>query len=591
MTPSELNGMLVKDIHSVVRYLLPGGIEKAGEWETGSLAGEAGKSCKVCLSGNKAGVWTDFATGEAGDLIELWKGCKGLKLPDALKEIKEFLGVKDNHAFDKPSKKYTKPARPQCKVIAEESPASAFFKSRGITKKTIDKYKIAVGQDSIVFPYLCKSELVMYKTRSLKEKKFFASKDTESILFGWQVMPENARAVIITEGEIDAMSFYEQGYPCLSVPFGGGGGKKQKWIENEFDRLQQFDQIFLALDMDEQGAIATSEIIERLGRHRCMIVPLPMKDANECHMAGIDLSTVIEKSKTLDPEELKSVYDIYDDVYNYFFPVEGSDIGMRTPWPKMGDLVLFRKGEVSIWTGINGHGKSQALGHVCVDGISQGYNVCIASMEMKPSHLVGRMIRQQGGCNNPTAEYLQMNMDKLQDNLWLFKARGTARVEKIFEVFKYARARYGVDVFVIDSLAKCGFAEDDYNGQKGFVDKICEFAEEHDVHVHLVTHSKKKANEKEAPGKMDVKGSGAITDMVDNVFSVWRNKDKESLIQKARNAGSNACGEILEKPDATIKCEKQRNGDWEGEIYLWFDRESYQYLENYGIGNKRYLSN
>src|SRR5262249_26891378 len=65
-----------------------------------------------------------------------------------------------------------------------------------------------------------------------------------------------AREVSIAEGEIDALSAWDYGWPALSPPFGGGGGKKQAWIESEFERLLRFEVIYLALDMDDEGEAA-----------------------------------------------------------------------------------------------------------------------------------------------------------------------------------------------------------------------------------------------------------------------------------------------------------------------------------------------
>ena len=169
-------------------------------------------------------------------------------------------------------------------------------------------------------------------------------------------------------------------------------------------------------------------------------------------------------------------------------------------------------------------------------------------------------------------------------HLWLFAVRGTAKGSRIIEVFEYARARYGVNHFIVDSLAKCGFNEDDYNGQKKFIDSLMEFAAIHNVHVHLVAHSRKVENEFSPPRKMDVKGTGAITDMVDNVIVVWRNKKKEDLINKGDTSD-----DVLDRPDALFLCEKQRNGDWEKRLSLWFDLESYQYLESQREKNKEYV--
>ena len=62
-----------------------------------------------------------------------------------------------------------------------------------------------------------------------------------------------------------------------------------------------------------------------------------------------------------------------------------------------------------------------------------------------------------------------------------------------------------------------------------------------------------------------MKGAGAITDQVDNAFIVWRNKKAERGDSK--------------DPTAMLKCDKQRNGEWEGALGFWFHPDSMQYLE------------
>jgi twinkle protein len=103
------------------------------------------------------------------------------------------------------------------------------------------------------------------------------------------------------------------------------------------------------------------------------------------------------------------------------------------------------------------------------------------------------------------------------------------------------------------------------------VDELTAIARDHGMHIHLVHHIRKPATEDHKPNKYDYKGSGAITDQVDNVISVWRNKAKE----KKREAG----GQVdARDPDALLICDKQRNGEWEGNIGLWFDPASQQFL-------------
>ncbi|HFV2381401.1 TPA: toprim domain-containing protein, partial [Escherichia coli] len=105
------------------------------------------------------------------------------------------------------------------------------------------------------------------------------------------------------------MSYAQYGISALSVPFGGGKGAKQQWIEFEYHNLDRFEEIFISMDVDDVGREAAREIASRLGEHRCRLVTLPYKDINECLMNGVtedEIWQYIGTASYFDPEELYS---------------------------------------------------------------------------------------------------------------------------------------------------------------------------------------------------------------------------------------------------------------------------------------------
>lgn len=63
---------LAARMEELCRQLLPAGRRDGREWCVGSARGEPGQSCRICLSGAKRGVWSDFADdGSRGDALDL----------------------------------------------------------------------------------------------------------------------------------------------------------------------------------------------------------------------------------------------------------------------------------------------------------------------------------------------------------------------------------------------------------------------------------------------------------------------------------------------------------------------------------------
>ena len=70
ITPKEISERLWLQVEKVAKHLLPNGKRQSNEWCVGSADGEEGQSLRINLGGKKK--WHDFASGEGGDLLDLW---------------------------------------------------------------------------------------------------------------------------------------------------------------------------------------------------------------------------------------------------------------------------------------------------------------------------------------------------------------------------------------------------------------------------------------------------------------------------------------------------------------------------------------
>lgn len=273
-----------------------------------------------------------------------------------------------------------------------------------------------------------------------------------------------------------------------------------------------------------------------------------------------------------DTARIKPATEFLDEVMTAIFDTPAIS-GAALPWDKAYDKLRFRPGEVTLWVGMNGHGKSMMTSHVMLDFLFQGEKVCIASFEMKPQSTLKRMARQVNGISTPSREQVQAFLSFCQGRLWIYDQLGSVDANNLLAIIRYCKTKLGITQFVVDSLMKCVRGEDDYNGQKMFVDSLCTLARDFGVHIHLIHHSRKLSDEFAPPGKMDSKGSGAITDLVDQVVTVWRNKRKELLFQTASSDYDPT------SPDAMLIVDKNRHGEWEGRIGIYFDAPSQSYTE------------
>lgn len=260
------------------------------------------------------------------------------------------------------------------------------------------------------------------------------------------------------------------------------------------------------------------------------------------------------------------------------------------PWEKTHGLIQFRPGEVTVWGGPNGSGKSLVTGQTALSLCAQGEKVCVASFEMKPMKTLERMGRQwthmsmadDHNLADPrmrailTDVYEQFR-DWTDTRMWLYDQQGTVQWKQVCAVARYCAKELGITQFFVDNLMKCVAGEDDYNGQKAFVDELCSIARDSNIHIHLVHHIKKPSTENAKPTKYDFKGTGAITDQPDNVIVVWRNKEKERKFQDGKATA-------MTEPDAMLIVDKQRNGEgWEGNIGLWYHGPSQQFLPGHNV--------
>lgn len=273
--------------------------------------------------------------------------------------------------------------------------------------------------------------------------------------------------------------------------------------------------------------------------------------------------------------KVKSTDLFTEDVVKYFN--EEINSGKSLGWVKTEERFRVRNSELTILTGVSGHGKSMWLSQVILALMRQNTKCLIASLEMRPVLTLGRMINQTLGSPEPTDDYIRKFCERAAEKLYIYDQLGTTTSEDMIATLYYGKHVLGVEVFVIDSLMKMSdISEESLEAQKLFVDKLAVTVRDLNIHVFLVAHTRKMKSEDEVPDATNIMGSSHIRNLCDNILCVWRNRERERL----EEAGKTPEDELKIIPQAKVFLQKNRNGQFEGSFNFWFSQKTLCYRES-----------
>lgn len=323
-----------------------------------------------------------------------------------------------------------------------------------------------------------------------------------------------------------------------------------KWSEvNAWtDWLAQFPYILVAMPDGPQR----DEVVQELSARSPIPVMVPdgkmfygtrgvMELASECGTYAVD-------KLLLDAEEVPMVglLDFADIDVHEQRHVERVVSGIPALDRTIGG---FAPGELSVWTGKRGEGKSTLMGQILLDAVDQGHVVCAYSGELPAKQFKAGLQQQAAGYHHVSKQEDQRTGKVIWDlhpgieteiDSW---ARGRLLLtdirrenahdeDNIIRLFEYAARSRGADVFLVDNIMTAQLKNEPaigfWRAQSVFTGRLMDFAMRNDVHVHLVAHPKKSDKPIEAD---DVAGSGDITNRANNVFKVERvPEDKVQMV-------------------------------------------------------------
>ena len=243
---------------------------------------------------------------------------------------------------------------------------------RNLSENTCKKYGVSVKTDSMgsitnhYYPYHDKQgSKIATKTRYTKSKEFSVQGNTHQAgLFGEHLFSKN-KFVIITEGEIDCLSAYQMFYtgkyetPVVSIKHGVASAVKD--IKNSLEWLEQFQNILINFDNDEQGKEGALKVAELFSPGKCKIMHLPQefKDASDCLIKNkIQIYTqAFWNAKVYAPDGIINANILFDEISKptlqsfVQYPFEG--LNKITYGLRPSELVTFTSG--------SGLGKTQVM--------------------------------------------------------------------------------------------------------------------------------------------------------------------------------------------------------------------------------------
>lgn len=426
------------------------------------------------------------------------------------------------------------------------------------------------GKPVQVAPYYDDSgKLVAQKVRFQNKDMITLGDMKKAGLFGQKLWRKGGKRVVVTEGEIDALSVYEAmpNWPVVSIKSGAAGAKRS--FKENIEYLESFDRVVIMFDEDEPGQKAAKECADLLSPGKAAIAKLPRKDPNEMLQNGEvkQLAAAIFEARESRPDGIINGKDTWDEVCK---PIE---MGTQYPWSDLNEKTYgLRPGELVTICAGSGIGKSaftaEVAYHLAINGDD---NVGYVALEEN----TGRSARRFMGINLnlpvhlPNQDVAPAELRRAFDDtmgtgrIWLYDHWGSLDSDNLLSKLRYMVKGCDCKWIVLDHLSIVVSGMDEMGDERKTLDRamtnLRSFAEETKVGLLIVSHLRRPPNGKSheeglMPSLTDLRSSHSIAQLSDMVLALGRNSQSDDpqernltqvRILKNRFSGETGAGCVL----------------------------------------------
>ena len=412
------------------------------------------------------------------------------------------------------------------------------IKSRGLHEDTLRKFNVRVDQGPVIrFPYHDQAgRIVGYKERTLNKEFRWHGKNSDNQLFGQQLFG-GGKSVVITEGEIDALSVWQARpkWPVLSVPNGAKAAKKA--ISAQLPYLMGFDEVIFMFDNDDAGVAAAEECVQLFPFGKAFLASLSeYKDASDALQAGDSeaIRQAIWNKRTYTPASIVDGRTLFDLVST---PLHTSDVDY--PFPSLNSVTSgLRASELVVLTAGSGSGKSTLAAEICshlvdADVGSVGYIALEESVKRTALRLMSIKANKPLHLNNevPTDELRTAFDSSLGGGrVFLRDGFGSVDLDCILNDIRFLVAHHGVKWIILDHLSIL-ISGLEMDNERQTIDRcmtmLRSFCEETGVGMILISHLRRSQGDKgpEDGAKISLqmlRGSHSIVQLCDVCIAVQR---------------------------------------------------------------------
>ena len=319
-------------------------------------------------------------------------------------------------------------------------------------------------------------DVVAQKIR-FPDKDFTITGDLKKALplYGQHLWRDEGKMVVVTEGEIDALTVSQlqsNKWPVVSVPNGAQGAAKA--VAKAIEWLERFEKVVLFFDDDEPGRKAAQECANLLSPGKAYIARIPgYKDANEALQAGKGPLVIdaVWGAKAFRPDGVVDVASIVEEACT---PLEH---GIPWPWPTLTEKTYgIRRKELYGFGGGTGVGKTTVFKEIELHLIEQGHRVGILHLEEPPAHTLKVLAGMACGkrFHVPGVDYdpadLRKAVASFEDRVFFYDHFGATDYDTIKEKIRYMVLSLGCRDIFLDHLTALA-ASIDVDERKA-IDKI-----------------------------------------------------------------------------------------------------------------------